>query len=135
MMVPAVGPPVPVSDIPERAFAEEISDELIAPEAFTSNRKFVAVVDWPERAFTLLISLELTDRVSFTSPRSNPIEADAFTAVPFTVGNETVTRLLFATVGSETETSFPDGVGVVVTATIASSMADIGPTELTVALN
>ena len=61
---------------PDRAFTAEISDELIAPDAFTSNWKLSAVVACPERAFKLLMSLEFTDRVLFTSPTRNPIEAE-----------------------------------------------------------
>ena len=61
---------------PDRAFTVEISDELIAPLAFTSNWKLSAVVACSERAFTLLMSLEFTDRVLFTSPTRNPIEAE-----------------------------------------------------------
>ena len=45
------------NDNPDRAFTAEISDELIAPVAFTSNLKFNAVVVCPERAFTPLMSL------------------------------------------------------------------------------
>ena len=61
---------------PDRAFTAEMSDELIAPDAFTSKWKLSAVVACPERTFTLLMSLEFTDRVLFTSPTRNPIEAE-----------------------------------------------------------
>ena len=62
------------NDRPERAFTAEMSDELIAPDAFTSNLKLLASTARPERAFTPLMSLELTERVLFASPMRKPTE-------------------------------------------------------------
>ena len=59
---------------PERAFTAEMSEELTAPFALTSNLKLAALVDCPERAFTPLMSLEFTERELFTSPIRNPID-------------------------------------------------------------
>ena len=103
-----------VSDVhgnvrPDRALTAEMSDELIAPDAFTSNLKFAPVVVWPERAFTALISLELTERVLFTSPTRKPIDTGLGFTVPLTPVRVSVMRLLSASDGIVTVTvaSFP----------------------------
>ena len=65
---------------PERAFTAEMSDELMLPDALTSNLKLLDVVVCPERALTPLISLEFTDRELLPSPTRKPIDADAVAA-------------------------------------------------------
>ena len=82
-----------------------MSEELIAPDAFTSNLKFNAVVVCPDRAFTPLMSLELTERVLFTSPTRKPIAADGLKAVPLTLVTAMVVRRLSGTPVSVTTTS------------------------------
>ena len=62
-------------------------------------------------------------------------DAEAFIAMPFTVGSETVTRFLLATVASDTTTSLADCAAVAVTAAAKSSTAVTVPNEATVALN
>ena len=69
---------------PDLAFTVEISLELIPPEAFRSNLKFVPSVVCPDRAFTALISLELTERLPFTSPTRKPTAAETSRPTPFT---------------------------------------------------
>ena len=75
---------------PDRAFTAEISEALIAPDAFTSNLKLAVVVVCPERAFTPLMSLELTERVLLTSPTRKPMAAGGGLIDPFTPVNVTV---------------------------------------------
>ena len=77
---------------PDLAFTAEISEELIAPVAFTSNLKLAVVVVCPDRAFTPLMSLELTERVLLTSPTRKPTDvAGGFTEL-LTFASVIVTR-------------------------------------------
>ena len=116
---------------PDRAFTDEMSEELIAPVAFTSNLKFEAVVTCPERAFTLLMSLELTEPVLFTSPSRKPTVTDLAVASPLTPSMVMRMRLLSATLASITTTSLPAivevtvAIGVVVTTSIALTVPAI----------
>ena len=89
---------------PERAFTAEISDALIAPDAFTSNLKLLALLVCPERALTPLMSLAVTDRVLFTSPTRKPIDTVGL-SVPLTPVSVRVARLLSASVWIVTVTS------------------------------
>ena len=97
---------------PDRAFTAEMSDELIPPDAFTSNRKFSAVVDCPDRAFMPLMSLEFTDRLLFASPTRKPIEVGGGLIAPFTLLSVTVTRWLSGMPVSVTRTSLSRKVAV-----------------------
>ena len=92
---------------PDLAFTAEMSDELIAPDAFTSNLKLAAVVGCPERAFTPLMSLELTDPVLFASPTRNPIDAAEALCTPLIALSETMMRWLSVTLVSVTTTVLP----------------------------
>jgi hypothetical protein len=89
-----------------------MSDAVIAPDAFTSNREFAAPAAWPDRAFTAETSPALIERESFTSPIRNPSEAEAFSPIPFTLVSVTVMRLLSVMTGSVTTISLPEGVAV-----------------------
>ena len=124
---------------PDRAFTAEMSEELIAPDAFTSNMKFKAPVACPERAFTALMSLELTERVLFTSPTRKPIAADALTAAALMLVSATVARWLSGTPVSDTTTSLPGLAGIAnVAEPTAIELASIEltpPTDVTGPLN
>ena len=116
--------------VPERAFTAEMSEELMLPDAFTSNWKLSAVVACPDRAFTALMSLEFTDRELFTSPTRNPSAADAL-AVPFTPVTETLTRLPFATLERLTVTSSLRNDGVFTTDAPVLSTTVTAPIDVT----
>ena len=116
---------------PDRALTAEISDELIAPDAFTSNLKLLELTVCPERAFTPLMSLELTDRVLFASPTRKPIDTgDGFTD-PLTPTSVTVMRWLSGTLVNVTRTSLPTAAAVAVPNGVTLTV----PVTLTVLLN
>ena len=116
---------------PDLALTADMSDELIAPEIFTSNLKLAAVVVCPERAFTLLMSLELTDCVLFASPTEKPIAACTDVAPPLTPLSETVTRWFSGIEVSRTVTSLPDAetVALPIGATLALPGTVIEPSN------